>query len=108
MSGDVFARHYLSEPLPPDPLYDLAFAAWLTYYETCEAYDRSVCTGPIFHGGILPATRRERALINQNAQRFDAEVKRHLAANGVDNETSKRARRAALMETEIRERRERP
>lgn len=38
------------------------------YVRETEAYDRSVCTGPIRHGAIVPATGRELALVNRNAQ----------------------------------------
>ncbi|MDD0985347.1 MULTISPECIES: hypothetical protein [Pseudomonas] len=37
------------------------------YVSEAEAYDRTVCTGPIGKDGILPATPRERAQINRNA-----------------------------------------
>jgi hypothetical protein len=49
---------------PPDArLFALARA----YHERTEAYDRTVCTGPIGRDGIMPATPRERGLINRNA-----------------------------------------
>jgi hypothetical protein len=49
---------------PPDArLFSLARA----YHERTEAYDRTVCTGPIGRDGILPATPREMGLINRNA-----------------------------------------
>lgn len=38
------------------------------YVRETEAYDRTVCTGPICHGEIIPVTGRERAQINRNAQ----------------------------------------
>ena len=50
--------------------------AWLDYYMACEAYDRTVCTGPIGRDGIQPATAREFGLINQNARREMAEMRR--------------------------------
>lgn len=38
------------------------------YVRETEAYDRTVCTGPIRHGEITPVTTRELALVNRNAQ----------------------------------------
>jgi hypothetical protein len=38
------------------------------YVRETEAYDRSVCTGPIRHGAILPVTAHQRALVIRNAQ----------------------------------------
>ena len=37
------------------------------YHEETEAYDRTVCTGPIRSGSILPMSPKELALINRNA-----------------------------------------
>lgn len=37
------------------------------YHASTEAYDRTVCTGPIVRGEIQPASSREFALINRNA-----------------------------------------
>lgn len=44
-------------------LYELA----KQYHMTCEAYDRTVCTGPVTADGIMPANHRELALINRHA-----------------------------------------
>lgn len=38
------------------------------YHTRTEAYDRTVCTGPILHGAIMPSTPHERRLINNNAE----------------------------------------
>lgn len=35
------------------------------YHEVTEAYDRTVCTGPIRDGSILPANPDEMVLINR-------------------------------------------
>lgn len=47
----------------PHPRHDLA----VEYYRRTEAYDRSVCTGPVRDGEILPSSHHELALINRNA-----------------------------------------
>lgn len=47
-------------------------AAAEQYIAETEAYDRTVCTGPIRHGSIMPATSHEHSLVNRNAIRaFD-------------------------------------
>ncbi|BCB23186.1 hypothetical protein KNT66_gp14 [Burkholderia phage FLC5] len=51
-------------PTPRTQLDELA----AEYHERCEAYDRLVCTGPIKHGSIMPATTRELHLIGRHAR----------------------------------------
>lgn len=51
-------------------LRELAFE----YHERTEAYDRTVCTGPIKRGAIMPATHDEVALINQHALKVRKEL----------------------------------
>lgn len=61
---DDYAKEYLGTFPPPDKLLDdLA----REYHERCEAYDRTVCTGPVGRDGILPGGPGEFALINKNA-----------------------------------------
>ena len=52
------------------PLFELAEE----YHHRTEEYDRTVCTGPIKHGGILPSTGKEHALINRNAKAIMEEI----------------------------------
>ena len=40
-----------------------------SYVSQCEVYDRTVCTGPIEHGEIMPGDGRELVLVNRNASR---------------------------------------
>ena len=56
----------------PHPRHDLA----IEYYRRTEAYDRTVCTGPIRDGSILPGSHHELAVINRHA----AAVRRELEA----------------------------
>ena len=44
------------------------------YHQRTEAFDRTVCTGPMGHDGIMPANHRQLALINANAQRIRREL----------------------------------
>ncbi|WP_167492548.1 hypothetical protein [Pseudomonas leptonychotis] len=48
------------------------------YVQESEAYDRTVCTGPIRHGWVMPGTSHEHALISRNAQQLmDALCREH-------------------------------
>lgn len=40
------------------------------YVRDTEAYDRTVCTGPVIRGEIMPANHHERALISRNADQL--------------------------------------
>lgn len=44
------------------------------YYRRTEAYDRTVCTGPIGPDGVMPATRAELAAINGYAHQVRHEL----------------------------------
>lgn len=52
------------------------------YHVACEAYDRTVCTGPVLHGAVLPATRQEYRLINAHALEVLQRVQSEAAARG--------------------------
>jgi hypothetical protein len=60
------------------------------YERRAEAYDRTVCTGPIGPDGIMPATHAELAAINRHAH----QVRRELV---------ERAVRAGFTETQFKE-----
>ena len=97
MKDKEFAREYLGTFEPPSPAYQAAFDIWSDYFRTCEAFDRTVCTGPIGRdGGVLPASPTERALIEKNARVRHAFAAQRLAEAGVDDTTSRRAREDAL------------
>lgn len=68
-------------------LHDLA----TRYHTECEAYDRTVCTGPIKNGEILPLTNRELALVNQNAQRIRRRLMDEAVQDGLFREDLQRA-----------------
>lgn len=71
---------YYQDFPPPNPhLYRLA----RQYLDECEAYDRTVCTGPIRNGEILPATTYELALINRNAVEVLERVRREAEGLGI-------------------------
>lgn len=44
------------------------------YHQRAEAYDRTVCTGPMGPDGIMPATHAELAAINRHADQLRREL----------------------------------
>ena len=67
-SGSAFQREYLGVPWTPSPEEKLLRDLAREYHERTEAYDSTVCTGPIVRGGIMPATPEQHALINRHAR----------------------------------------
>jgi len=61
------------------------------YHERTEAYDRTVCTGPIVRGGIMPATAYERVAINRHAAIVRAELLACALRLGYTNEQFQKA-----------------
>ena len=61
------------------------------YHRQCEAFDRTVCTGPITADGIMPATPRELAQVNAFAARMRRECVEQAQRYGVSAETMQRA-----------------
>ena len=64
----AFKREYLGVPWTPSPEEKLLRDLAREYHERTEAYDSTVCTGPIVRGGIMPATPEQHALINRHAR----------------------------------------
>lgn len=44
------------------------------YHQRTEAFDRTVCTGPVGHAGIQPANAREAGLVNASALQIRREL----------------------------------
>ncbi len=61
------------------------------YHRETEAYDRTVCTGPPFHGSAMPATCHEHALINRYAHAKMREIMEEAARAGISREAVGRA-----------------
>lgn len=83
-------NEYMSEWQPTERdkrLHELA----TRYHTKCEAYDRTVCTGPTGKDGIMPATYREMALINQNAHAVRKQIEEEAAREGIGREELARA-----------------
>lgn len=73
-------------------LYELA----KRYCTECEAYDRTVCTGPIDNGAIMPATQREVLLISSNARIVRKRIEDEACQHGFTrHELSREIRRYA-------------
>src|SRR3989337_3905382 len=52
------------------------------YHAEAEAFDRTVCTGPIREGSILPANPREMAAISRNANTLRKQIMTQAAPFG--------------------------
>lgn len=65
--GSAFRREYLGMPMQETDderkLRELAEE----YHRRTEAYDRTICTGPIKRGAIMPANGWEASQINRHA-----------------------------------------
>lgn len=61
------------------------------YHARCEAYDRTVCTGPVVRGEILPIGNRELALINNNARKEFEVAMREAESRGITRAELRRA-----------------
>lgn len=85
---DVFRQELLGEYSSADmKLLDLAEE----YHRTTEAFDRTVCTGPIQYGDIMPANYQELLLINKHAREVRERIYREALELGF---TTKRIREA--------------
>lgn len=56
------------------------------YHETCEAYDLTVCTGPVVDGSVMPVSSAERMLVNQNAYRVLRQLQEEAERLGISNQ----------------------
>lgn len=52
------------------------------YHERTEAYDRTVCTGPIINGSIMPVGPYEHSMINKHAAAVRRELGIEAAKSG--------------------------
>ena len=68
-----FLREFLGEPYPAPKRRRLAELA-LEYHHRTEEFDRTVCTGPIHRGEIMPVTASERRRCYDNAMRVKEDL----------------------------------
>lgn len=89
MNEEQFKREYLCE-WQPDPneraLYELAER----YHQVTEAYDRTVCTGPIIRGSIMPEWS-QMGLVNRNARKVFNDLLEGAYSLGITAEQLQRA-----------------
>jgi hypothetical protein len=53
------------------------------YHDETEAYDRTVCTGPIVRDSIQPASSRELAQINRHAHQVLRQIEKEAESHGI-------------------------
>lgn len=61
------------------------------YHDRCEAYDRTVCSGPVGRDGILPANHIEVGQINRNALTVLDDVAKRAEREGFTRDEIQRA-----------------
>jgi len=70
---DTFYREYLG--IPFDSGEELELRKIVEEYERrTEEFDRTVCTGPIKNGRIMPATGEEFSVVNRHAMQVRSEL----------------------------------
>jgi hypothetical protein len=69
---DYKALYETSWQQPDKRLHELA----VEYHSRCEAYDRTVCSGPVIDGSIMPGDYREHGLIAHHADKVRTEIVR--------------------------------
>jgi hypothetical protein len=66
----------------PSPRDEKLAALAARYCADTEAYDRTVCSGPVVAGEIYPATDRELSLISRHAKRLRQQILEEARAAG--------------------------
>lgn len=61
------------------------------YHEETEAFDRTVCTGPIINGAIMPMNPSEFALVLKNSILVREKIMIEAKAAGISSRDMKRA-----------------
>lgn len=56
------------------------------YHRETEAYDRTICTGPIRDGSVMPNGSHEMALVNRNAIRVREQIMHAAAQHGISQQ----------------------
>lgn len=61
------------------------------YHQETETYDRSVCTGPIRDGSVMPIGSHEFALVNRNAIKVRKQIMHEAEQYGISQQDMARA-----------------
>lgn len=56
------------------------------YHRETEAYDRTVCTGPIREGSIMPIGHHEMALVSRNAIKTRKQIMLEAEQHGISRQ----------------------
>ncbi len=90
--NDTFTTDYLCDFSCPKLQEIYLHSLAEEYHQRTEEHDRSVCTGPIKNGEILPATDDEMKSIVHNALSIKQELKiRAYREHGIDGSTLEKA-----------------
>jgi hypothetical protein len=61
------------------------------YHDETEAYDRTVCTGPIRDGSVMPIGTRQMALVNRNDIKVRERIMHEAAQHDISRQDIARA-----------------
>ncbi|MEL7966402.1 hypothetical protein AAG587_08495 [Vreelandella neptunia] len=89
-SVEQFNRQYLGD-WAPDEHESLKQELAKRYHEETEAFDRTVCTGPIIDGSIRPANNYQLQAINRNASMVRGIIVAAAEDAGISREEMRRA-----------------
>jgi hypothetical protein len=78
MDQKAFSREYLGRFLRQTKEEEVALRLARQYHLETEAFDRSVCSGPVVDGSVWPSDGRELALVNRHA----IQVRRRIIEDG--------------------------
>lgn len=87
---DKYSNQYQQE-WQPTKLERKAAELAERYHQETEAYDRTVCTGPIRYGSVIPIGQHEIALVNRNAIKVREQIMHEAAQHGISRNDMARA-----------------
>jgi hypothetical protein len=85
MEPDDFLKQYQQECRPTKQEFKAAELAERYHRET-EAYDRTICTGPIRYGSVMPSCLREMAMSNRNTIKVRKQIMGEAAQHGISRQ----------------------
>ena len=87
---DEYRKQYEQEWRPTERERKAAELA-ARYHSETDAYDRTVCTGPIRDGSVMPIGQHEMALVNRNAIKVREQIMHEAARHGISRQDMARA-----------------
>jgi hypothetical protein len=99
--NETFESQHLCMPKPQSEHQIKLRQLARQYVEECEAYDRTVCTGPIERGAIMPRTSEEWALSRSNAHIAAEQLRRQAKDMGISAKDFNLALMKARMKVRI-------